>query len=174
MNISTKRLELLPATAELIRLEISDPQALGLRLGAVIPYDWPPEEVKGALAFFAEQMDVGVTGGGWGVYYWVTLAEGAMPRTLVGSGGFKSKPDASGTVKVGYGTHAEFQGRGYATDAVSGLVQWALSQPDVSAVIAEALPENPASVYVLGKNGFADVGPGMEDGTRRFTVSREK
>ncbi len=172
MNILTERLELVPATAELIRLEISDPQTLGQRLDAAIPAGWPPEEVKGVLAFFAKQMDVGVTGDGWGVYYWVTQASVDRSRTLVGSGGFMSKPE-NNSVEIGYGTLDEFQGRGYATEAVSGLVQWALSQPDVSQVIADALPENPASVRVLEKNGFADAGPGAEEGTRRFTVTHE-
>ena len=173
MNILTARLELVPATAELIRLELSDPQALGQRLDAVIPAGWPPEQVRGLLEFFADQMDAGVTGDGWGVCYWVTLADSTMPRTLVGSSGFKGKPENS-AVEIGYGTLGEFQGRGYATEAVSGLVEWALSQPDVFQVVAEALPENSASVRVLQKNGFVDVGPGMEDGTRRFTVSRKK
>ncbi len=173
MNLQTARLELVPATAELIRLEISDPHALGHRLNAGIPAGWPPEEVKGVLEFFAGQMDTGVTGDGWGIYYWVTQAGGDRPHTLVGSGGFMSKPNVNGAVEIGYGTLDEFQGRGYATESVSGLVRWALSQPDVSTVIAEALPES-ASVRVLLKNGFADVGPGMEEGTRRFAVSREK
>lgn len=173
MNILTTRLELVLATAELIRLEISDPQALGQRLNANIPAGWPPEEVKGALAFFAGQMDAGVTGDGWGVYYWVALAGDDGPRTLVGSGGFKGKPE-KGVMEIGYGTLDKFQRRSYATEAVSGLAQWALSQPNVFQVIAEALPENPASVRVLLKNGFVDAGPGQEEGTRRFTVSREK
>lgn len=168
----TERLELVPATAALIRLEISDPQALGQRLDAAIPAGWPPEEVKGVLAFFADQMDAGVTGDGWGIYYWVMQGGGGRPCTLAGSGGFMGKPE-NGSVEIGYGTLDEFQGRGYATEAVSGLVQWALSQPDVSCVTAEVLPENPASVCILEKNGFADVGPGQEEGTQRFTLTRK-
>lgn len=150
MNILTARLELIPATAELMHQEISDPQALGQRLNAHIPAGWPPEEVRDVLGFFADQMDAGVTGNGWGIYYRVTLADSATPRTLIGSGGFMSKLNGD-TVEVGYGTLEEFQERGYAT---------------------EALPENPASVRVLEKNGFADAGPGQEAGTRRFERPR--
>ena len=167
MNIRTERLELIPATAALIRLEDSNPLALAFPLNAAVPAEWPPEEVAGALGFFADQMDAGVTGDGWGVYYWVTLGDADRPRTLVGSGGFKSKP-SDGAVEIGYGTLARFQGRGYATEAVSGLTQWALSQPGISVVVAEALPENVPSVRVLQKSGFAEVGPGEEAGTRRF------
>lgn len=168
MNIQTQRLELIPATVEMLRLEDSSPLALAAPLNAAIPAEWPPEEVRGVLGFFADQMDAGVTGDGWGIYYWVTLGGADAPRTLVGSGGFMSKPVEGGAVEIGYGTLTEFQGRGYATEAVSALTQWALAQPGVSQVIAEALPENPASVRVLEKSGFHDIGPGEEEGTRRF------
>lgn len=167
MNIQTERLQLMPATAELIRLENSSPLALAPLLNAAIPPEWPPEEVAGALEFFAEMMDAGVTGDGWGVYYWLARSGSDAPAVLVGSGGFKCKPNA-GSVEIGYGTLGKYQGRGYATEAVSALAQWALSQPGISVVVAEALPENVPSVRVLQKAGFTEVGPGEEAGTRRF------
>ena len=170
MNTQTQRLELIPATAALLRLELSAPQTLGEPLSAAIPAGWPPEEVVGVLEFFADQIDAGVTGDGWGIYYWVTRGDADMPRTLVGSGGFMSKPNG-GSVEIGYGTVAEFQGRGYATEAVSALTSWALSQPDISVVVADALPENAGSVRVLQKAGFAEAGPGAEAGTRRFEAA---
>jgi RimJ/RimL family protein N-acetyltransferase len=78
-----------------------------------------------------------------------------------------SRP-SGGQVEIGYGTITEFQGRGYATEAVSALTAWALSQPEVSVVVADALPANRASVRVLERAGFAEAGPGEEEGTRRF------
>ena len=71
MNIQTTRLQLIPATAALLRLEDSDPLALAPLLNAAIPADWPPEEVRDVLGFFADQMDAGMTGDGWVTYYWV-------------------------------------------------------------------------------------------------------
>ena len=167
MNIHTARLELIPATAELLRLEDANPFALAAPLNAAIPLEWPPEEVRGILGFFADQMDAGVTGDGWGIYYWVARDGSDAPAVLVGSGGFMNKP-SGGPVELGYGTLAKFQGRGYATEAVSALTAWALSQPEVSVVVADALPENAASVRVLEKSGFTEAGPGEEEGTRRF------
>ncbi len=166
MSIRSERLELVPATAELLRLEDRDPLALAGPLNAAIPAEWPPEEVRGVLGFFAELMDTGVTGDGWGTYYWVAHLEDTPP-VLVGSGGFKSRPDG-GAVEIGYGTLARFQGRGYATEAMASLTAWALSQPGVTLVFAEALPENVPSVRVLQKAGFTETGPGEEAGTRRF------
>ncbi len=167
MNIHTTRLKLIPATAKLIRLEDSTPLALAVPLGAAIPREWPPEEVRDVLGFFADQMDAGVTGEGWGIYYWVAHTDNGAPAVLVGSGGFMSKP-SGGQVELGYGVLAKFQGRGYAAEAVSAMAHWALSQPRVTVVVADALPENMASVRVLQKAGFAEAGPGEEEGTRRF------
>ena len=169
MNIRTTRLELIPATAELLRLEDSEPLALATPLNAAIPEDWPPEEVRGVLGFFADQMDSGVTGDGWVPYYWIAHTGDGAPPVLVGSGGFMSKPK-SGVVEIGYGTLKQFQGLGYATEAVLALTGWALSRPGVSRVVADALPENRASVRVLQKAGFTEAGPGADTGTRRFEV----
>ena len=170
MNLRTSRLELIPATAELLRLEDSNPLALAIPLNAAIPIEWPPEEVRGVLGFFADQMDAGMTGDSWVNYYWIAHTTDGAPPVLVGSGGFKSKP-VNGLVELGYGTLKQFQRQGYATEAVSALTQWGLSQPDVSRVVADALPENAASVRVLAKNGFAEAGPGEDEGTRRFEIA---
>ena len=168
MNRQTTRLELVPATAALLRLEASNPSALATPLNAAVPAGWPPEEVRDVLGFFADQMDLGVTGDGWVTYYWIAQPGDEVPPILVGSGGFMKKPDENGSVEIGYGVLAQFQGRGYATEAASALAGWALSQPEVSVVVAEALPENRASVRVLQKAGFNETGPGYEEGTRRF------
>ncbi len=77
-------------------------------------------------------------------------------------------PDAEGAVEVGYGVLTEYQGHGYATEAIGGLTDWALTQSGIYKVWADALPENAASVRVLQKNGFVEVGPGAEGGTRRY------
>ena len=170
MDLRTSRLELIPATAELLRLEDGSPLALAIPLNAVIPIEWPPEEVRGVLGFFADQMDAGVTGDSWVNYCWIAHTTDGAPPVLVGSGGFKSKP-VNGLVELGYGTLKQFQRQGYATEAVSALTQWGLSQPDVARVAADALPENAASVRVLAKNGFAEAGPGEDEGTRRFEIA---
>ena len=51
-----------------------------------------------------------------------------------------------------------FRGRGFATEAVRALCQWALSRPGVQAVEAETEPGNAASQHVLQKNGFLPMG----------------
>jgi len=171
--LSTARLELIPATAALLRCEIESREALGNALNAAIPEVWPPVEVRDALPIFLARREALEAKapkelGKWAVYYWIAVADGDMPRTLVGSGGFMGAPNAEGTVEIGYGTHADYHRRGYAAEAVRALAEFARNQPDVRHVIADALPENVGSVGVLIRSSFREVGAGAEEGTRRF------
>ncbi len=52
----------------------------------------------------------------------------------------------------------EYQGQGYATEAVESVVAWALKQSGVYRVEAETDPENKKSQRVLEKCGFAPIG----------------
>jgi len=173
-TIRTARLELIPATAALIRHEIDDHTALGAALNAVIPAAWPPEELREVLAFFAnrlaeQEQQIGI--GPWVVYYWISTAEPEAPRLLIGSGGFMGPPTPDGTVEIGYGTLLTYRRKGYAAEAARGLAEFARSHPDVSQVVADALPANAPSVGVLARSNFVETGDGAEEGTRRFTYT---
>ncbi len=171
MKIRTSRLELVPVTAELIRLEIGDRIALGQVLDAAIPTAWPPESVRNVLEFFAQELEANPSTEGFSGYYWLSTKSNTGRRILIGSGGFKGKPDVEGSVEVGYGVLPEFQKQGYATEAVQALVNWALAQKSVERVIAEAFPDNIPSVRVLAKCGFVEMGVGSEAGVKRFEYS---
>lgn len=73
---------------------------------------------------------------------------------------------ADGSVEIGYGILTEYQGRGYATEAVGASVEWALTQPGVNRVEAETDPDNRASQRVLEKCGFRATGVIGEEGSR--------
>ncbi len=69
-----------------------------------------------------------------------------------------------GVVEIGYGIADEYQGRGYATEAVSAIVEWALMQSGVTNVVAETEKSNIASQRVLNKAGFLPTGETGEEG----------
>ena len=71
-----------------------------------------------------------------------------------------------GSVEIGYGISEEFQGKGFAAEAVDAAVSWALKQPDVKCVEAETEPDNRASQRVLEKCGFMPTGVIGEEGPR--------
>lgn len=75
--------------------------------------------------------------------------------------------------EIGYGIFGEFQGKGYATEAVRIALNWAFQNPEVKAVEAETEPRNIASQKVLEKCGFKATGVIGEEGPR-FILHREQ
>ena len=44
------------------------------------------------------------------------------------------------------------------TEAVAGMIKWAKEQPEVKSIYAETAADNFASMSVLKKNGFVQMG----------------
>jgi RimJ/RimL family protein N-acetyltransferase len=159
--IRTPRLELIPCDLAMLRAIVSGRDVLAAHLGVAVPDGWPefPEAYQHALELLDEHLDVG----GWWTYVFVAPGEGA----LVGSGGFKGKPDADGVVEIGYEIAPSFRGRGFATEAAEGLTRFAFADAAVRSVIAHTLPRSNASTRVLDRIGMRHDGiaEDPEDGT---------
>ena len=171
--LSTSRLKLIPATFSLMQAELGRQEAFSRSLGARIPENWPPEILVDALPFFLAQLKKDPKLAGWLSRYFVLQGKGEE-FLLVGSGGFKGSPQPDGTVELGYSVLPQYQGRGYATEAVGALLSWAFSHKEVARVIAETALENRSSVRVLKKLGFTCIGQGSQARTMRFELVRER
>lgn len=167
----TRRMRLVPATLVMARAEIADRSCFATLLSASIPENWPPETLADALPIFLQLLEAAPDQVGWLIWYALLHGTENAPDILVGSVGFRGPP-VQGTVEIGYSVLPQYQGCGYATEMVQGLTDWALQQPGVDKVIAEADPNNAASVRVLQKMGFTSVGDAAEPGHIRFALSR--
>lgn len=87
---------------------------------------------------------------GWGS--WLVLRK--SDALIIGDAGFKGKPDANQQVEVGYGFLESAWGKGYATEAVEELVDWAFHTKAVMKVTAETDLNNIGSIRVLEKLGM--------------------
>jgi len=94
----------------------------------------------------------------WGADWNINLKTGVS----VGDICFKGTLDAEGAVEIGYGIDETYRRMGYATEAVSGIVNWALTQDGVRLVTAQTEPSNKISQKVLLKNSFIRDGYGEE------------
>ena len=97
-------------------------------------------------------------------YYAIWMIE-KKDRTHIGECSFKGI-SPNGSAEIGYGISEEYQGQGYATEAVNAVVEWALQQHTVNCVEAEAEADNLASIRVLQKCGFHPTGEVGEEGPR--------
>lgn len=161
----TRRLQLVPATANLTRLEITDPDEFFDQLGVRPIADWPSDNVADALPLFLDQLEGNPSWVGWMSWYWIDTRP--QHAELVGGGGFKGPPVA-GAVEIGYETRPRMRHKGFATEAMGRLVDWALRQPNVARVVAETQADNVASQALLRRLRFARIHRESEEGMVRF------
>ena len=149
-----------------------DKRDLAEILHVSIPNSWPtfPE----AFSFLVNQSDESEPfPTDWPGYFFILPKE----SILVGNGGFKGKPDGSGTIEIGYEIASEHWNRGFATEAVQGLMAYAFAHEDVQAVIAHTLAERNASNAVLkkvGMNFIAEVDDPEEGKIWRWQINRNE
>ncbi len=104
----------------------------------------------------------------WYAIWMIELKDG----THVGELCFKGI-DEKGVAEIGYGISANHQKKGYATEAVKAVADWALRQANITAVEAEAEIENKASIRVLEKCGFVPLDKIGQEGPR-YVLKRAK
>jgi [ribosomal protein S5]-alanine N-acetyltransferase len=169
--IRTVRMDLVLATVEVFETDLHDRIGLGTALDAVVPPDWPPEQVTPeVLEEFIRRMrgdEQRLFG-----FYWVLRDGGDGSRALIGNGGFLVHDDRS--LEVGYSVLPGYQGSGYATEAVGGMVAWAVSRGLADRIIACTYPRLAASVRVLEKNGFLFAGSGPEEGSVMYVWQKQE
>jgi ribosomal-protein-alanine N-acetyltransferase len=172
--IITERLELVPATVDLTQAALAGEAALGASLHAAVPHTWPPEYLDAsALEYTLARLAEGPEQAGWWLHF-VVLPHATAGRAVIGSAGYKGPPSADGTVEVGYGIVSEHHRRGYASEAVRGLLSRAFAVPAVKRVIAETYPALTGSIGVLRKCGFRLIGTGSEPDVIRFELLRDE
>lgn len=111
---------------------------------------WKTYEHVAPLAdFFTGLADTWAAGPGGAHYAW--LLRDRTTNELVGSIGLM--PEGR-KVSCGYVFARARWGRGYATEALRWVVEWALKQPQIQRVWAYCDVENPASARVMEKAGL--------------------
>ena len=84
--------------------------------------------------------------------FWIVIEK--VSNSIVSELGFKGPPNETGEIEIGYGTMPSQQGKGFMTEAVAGMLEWAKSREDVKFVLASIDKNNKASLRIVEKNGF--------------------
>ncbi|GEO17752.1 GNAT family N-acetyltransferase [Microvirga aerophila] len=91
--------------------------------------------------------------------------------TLIGAMGVIDHPD--GSIEVGYWLGVEYQGKGYALEALRGTLDQIAADPALAPrpIFAETRPDNAASIRLLTKMGFYATGrPGPRPNRIEFRL----
>jgi RimJ/RimL family protein N-acetyltransferase len=83
---------------------------------------------------------------------WTAISK--SENRMIGDLCIVGEPNADGEIEIGYGTYDEFQGKGFMTEIVGGIIVWTKTQPFVKSIIASTDKTNTASFKVLQKNNF--------------------
>jgi ribosomal-protein-alanine N-acetyltransferase len=162
LYLETERLILIQTPLAVLqkRLEqdafTSDVTLPGGTVQVTFPAEWPGETLK-LFPMMIEEYGRAPEDVPWGG----TVID-RREFVAVGQMGFRDRP-VDGVVEVGYGINPSYQNRGYATEMVKALTDWALAQPIVSRVIAECRPDNVGSIRVLEKTGFERIGQRFDE-----------
>ena len=181
-SIKSERMLLVAASLALVEADLARGALLADMLEAHVPDNWPPELYDHDAMRYARQQLSEPAMEGWSFWYLLLVNDSAghhqagqdhyPAQQLAGICGFKGRPDAAGSVEIGYSVLAQYRNQGLATEAVDRLVRWAFSHQNVIEVSAETLPHLQASIRVMKKNGFSHTGAGSERGVIRYAVER--
>ncbi|MBM7649498.1 ribosomal-protein-alanine N-acetyltransferase [Bacillus ectoiniformans] len=136
MKVETDRLIVIPCSEETIKMAIQQNYEMG-------------PHIRNHLQQLQDDPSLLL----WGVWLVVRKED----QAVIGDIGFKGRPDEERIVETGYGFLEEHWNKGYATEAVEGLVQWAFQTSNVDKVIAETAFDNYGSLRVLEKLNFKKV-----------------
>jgi RimJ/RimL family protein N-acetyltransferase len=175
--IRTERLELIPATRQILESDTGDRTGLARLLNAAIPGAWPPPLMDENVIREFIRMSSDTAGPVFAAWYWVLDNPAPGSQVLIGNGGILGAESGPDTVVLGYSVLDEYQNRGYATEAVRARVPGIFILPGVRRIIATTYPELRASIRVLEKTGFhktdrAPAGTGAEEGTVCYVMEK--
>ena len=151
--IETERVHLFPLTVQQLELYVQADNKLEKALCLAFTGRTIAPQVQNMVTKFTLPNMRKASGSDY-LFYTFWLVVDKQSRTIVAELGFKGPPDDTGTVEIGYGTMPAMQGRGYMTEAVKCILQWAATRPDINTVLAETRSSNIPSIRVVQKNGF--------------------
>ncbi|SDO34160.1 GNAT family N-acetyltransferase [Alkalicoccus daliensis] len=84
---------------------------------------------------------------GWGP--WIIYLRDSTE--VIGDIGFKGEPDTQNTVEIGYGIRKNYRLKGFATEALEGLLHYSFHRTETVRVTAHCRYDNQSSIRVLEK-----------------------
>ena len=150
-RVLTERMELKPLPAIAAAALPEDREEASRILGAALPVEWPQPDLLDVLPLQAAASHETEC---YGVWVMIERESGSV----VGDVGFIGPPDENGSIEVGYSVIPDRRRRGYATEAASAIVEWALSEPGVEVVVAGCDRDNEPSIRTLERLGFQRTG----------------
>ncbi len=155
--LRTERLTLRPPRpedAEAIHRLVNEWEVV--RMLSRLPYPYPRELTDEWIASTGTQMEDG------SAYHLAITGEENGREMVIGCIGLRLD-ETPRVADLGYWVGRRYWGHGVASEAAGRATRWALANLQIDTVRARVAVDNPASVAVLRRLGFREVGAGRED-----------
>ncbi len=150
MKIETDRLILIPITIDFIKViqkgEFEKLDNFGLTKSEF----WPHNDILRILPIYEKQLEILDKPTGFEV--WIIVKKENM--SSIGDLGYKRLPNENGEVEIGYCVVENERKKGYCFEAVKALVQWGLTNKNVTKIKANCFASNGGSKRILEKLGM--------------------
>ncbi len=83
--------------------------------------------------------------------------------SFIGTCGYSVFDPENRKVEIGYVLNPEYQGKGYATEAVTEIIRYAVNELDIHRIEARVIDGNSASENVIKKCGLKFEGTGVDE-----------
>jgi RimJ/RimL family protein N-acetyltransferase len=147
-RFATERLHIrplqLPDSADVFAYR-SDPEVVRYQM-------WRPASEREVARFIRELR--GLAPGMPGIWFQFAIIEHES-GALIGDCGVHVPLDDPDSVELGLTLRADAQGKGYATEALRGLIGYCFLTLHVHRVIARTHPDNSPSIALIGRCGFS-------------------
>jgi RimJ/RimL family protein N-acetyltransferase len=169
--IESERLKMIPLTHQLLQLLHSTRAAmeksLGLNISNMQVDAFYANEVEDAMLNFWLPKTLAHPE----AYKWYTSWEIVLrsTNTIIGGMGFAGEPNEMGEAEIGYMIDQQYQNKGYASEALKLLTNWAFGHEKVEAIIVHTYEDNLPSRKILTKNGFVEIDR-KEDGLMTYRL----
>ncbi len=129
-----------------------------------------PPLLEEDLSSIGAVMRATATPAGWSIWLFSRLDD-TVP---VGAAGFSGYPDAAGVVQIGYSIYPAHERRGYCTEGVRAIFDWAWGDPALRTIRATIPPWNVASLRVAEKLGMIENGTDVDPDVGEVIVFEER
>ena len=164
-TLSTHRLRLIPLNLSQLRLLRQDRQLLEQKLGLqpsnMVMDKVIAEEIRDAMYFWELSIVEDHVNYPWHTTWEIILL---AENRSIGNVGLSGLPDEKGETGVGYSIDLNYHNRGYMTEALKALMQWAFQNIKLKRILAETNASNFPSHRVLEKCGFHIIENPTDDG----------
>lgn len=160
--IRTARLTLVSMSVPfMVALASHDLDAAAQEIDASVT-PWLAGQLEHFLKFRLAQLAVDPTIRPWlGRAMVLDRADGG--RDVIGSIGFHGPPDDQGRLEVGFSVDPDHRRRGYTSEAVQALIDWAHATHGITRFVASISPDNEPSLRLARGFGFHQVGEQMDE-----------